>query len=250
MLRYGFRLSCDVQIAILLVAGFGTVQLVPPVDSRHPFTARVKHTYTDELGSKTEFEEVFARKTDGSTARTVETEAQGGERGTRKYIADTVTRSFTDTCSFTRTSTAAVLLEEWAFKPLVEYPGSCARFKNWQRKGASLRLKIKVYEYENVISEAENQKVWIAPELECYPLLELLIENGEVRNKSEVLSLEIGEPDPALFRIPSGYTEVSPLQYEELYRKRFPGDKYYDDVQAAKLERQYQEGRAKAAERK
>jgi hypothetical protein len=82
-------------------------------------------------------------------------------------------------------------------------------------------------------------------------LLDLLIENGVAVTRIEVVSLDLGDPDPAAFHIPPGFREVSPMQFEELYQKRFRGGSYFGKEEAARQEREYQEAKAiRARQRK
>lgn len=59
---------------------------------------------------------------------------------------------------------------------------------------------------------------WHAPSLGCIPLEDVVrsIEadgTERVIKTTEVVRIDVGEPDPALFSIPSDYTEMSPAEY-------------------------------------
>ena len=81
----------------------------------------------------------------------------------------------------------------------------------------------------------------MAPDLQRFPLLDLLIENGELRTKKEVLSIEFGEPDAAAFRVPAGFQVVGPVKFDELWRQR--GHSHFGEEKAKQLEREDAENR-------
>jgi len=190
------------------------------------------------------FYEWFFRKSDGSWARLRETEAFG-ERGTAQYIFDTGKRTMIRVDGFTRSAIVFRLPDEPVFRGYLEQPGTCKWLTDGTRKrlAESERLGLRVVE----IAAGLDTKLWVAPELECFPLLELLIEDGVVRTKEEVLWLEFGEPDSNPFLIPSGFVEVSPLQFNELRKQRFQGrSDYREEELLQKLERDYQYGLSKS----
>jgi hypothetical protein len=66
-------------------------------------------------------------------------------------------------------------------------------------------------------SMTTDEKQWVLPELNCVVLQEESITkgpNGELRGTRylDFVSLTPGEPDPALFAIPSDYVEMTPSQ--------------------------------------
>jgi len=81
----------------------------------------------------------------------------------------------------------------------------------------------------------EKVTIWRAPDLGCEALqvrAEVLQPDGSYKLKAETktVSLVIGEPDPSLFDLPSGYTSAKP---SELLRKEFEriGAAWSEDVQ-------------------
>ena len=221
----------------------------PEVKQYHPFTAKMETTYIDDDGGETRFRKSFFRKSNGSYAEIKGTEAVG-ERGTRQNILDPATRSYATVDSFTKSVLVLFLPDEWEFRSFQQLVGTCRWLADgtWKRVGQSERLGIHVIEVEESKTENLKKKLWVAPDLDCFPLLDLLIEKGEVRTKEEVLSLEFGEPDPGAFRVPSGSVYVNPLQFEERWKKRFNGQSYYGDPQLAeKVERRFQDAKARSS---
>jgi hypothetical protein len=150
--------------------------------------------------------------------------------------------------SFTK-SAIVIVPDEQKFRSLLEEPGSCAWLTDgtWKRIGESEMLGIHIVEVEDKWSENLSMMSWVAPVLECFPLVRLRIDKGVVRTMTEVLSVEFGEPDPSAFRAPPGYVEMSPLEFEELWKKKYNGRRYYsNDEQALKVEHDYQAGKARS----
>jgi len=62
--------------------------------------------------------------------------------------------------------------------------------------------------------------LWYAPDLDCEPvrrLTESRDNDGSIRDRFEdiPLSIKLGEPDAALFSIPTDYVEMSPSAYRQ-----------------------------------
>ncbi|MBL8292296.1 MAG: hypothetical protein JNN08_10700 [Bryobacterales bacterium] len=73
-----------------------------------------------------------------------------------------------------------------------------------------------------------RREIWRAPDLGCLPLKETLTIGRTEADASaatirEVLKIEEGEPDAALFELPAGYIERSPSARSDELRKRYPG---------------------------
>ena len=83
--------------------------------------------------------------------------------------------------------------------------------------------------------------------MQCFALLDLIVEKGEVRTQNEVTSLKMGGPDPAAFQVPGGYKIVSPVGFEELWKKKYDGRNYFGEKALGRLEREYEEGRSRLA---
>ncbi len=234
-----------IAISVLLAGmglGAAAQSASPAAVPYRAFTAEVRATDVDADGGESQYHESYARKSDGSYAHIRETENDVGERGVARSIFDAASRSFTRASSFTKA--AITFLGEQEVRAFQTVPGSCSWIADgtWKQVGESEKLGMHVLEVE-LVSPNQTHKYWVAPELDCFPLLDVVIQKGMVRTKEEVISIEFGDPDPSAFRIPPGYVEVSPLQYEELWKKKY-GRSYYGEEQAQTLERKYQEGKA------
>lgn len=72
-----------------------------------------------------------------------------------------------------------------------------------------------------------RQERWLAPGLGCLPLKEVLLigktdADVYVSKINEVVSVVPGEPAPALFHKPEGYTERSPSARRSEFNRRYP----------------------------
>jgi hypothetical protein len=238
----GFR-AYALAAGLVVLASRSDLAAQPPGPYR-PFSAQIKTTYLDEEGAETVFVSSFYRRADGSYAELGETEAFG-ERGKFHWILDARERTWIDVNSFTGAVLIFPLIRDSKFRSLLEEPGTCGRLSDgtWTRAGDGEMLGMKVIDIESPLGRMKT-KLRVAPELQCFPLLDLLIENGVAVTKKEVVSLDLGRPDPAAFQIPPGFREVSPMQFEELYQKRFRGGSYFGKEEAARQEREYQEAKA------
>ncbi len=218
-----------------------------PTERYSPLTASTKLTDIYEDGGVLEFSGQFFRKSDGSYARVEESEAYGGERGTYWDILDVPTRTWVWAESFIN---AAIVMRrsDAQFDNLMRIEGGCRNDledADSKRIGESQMLGVHVIEVERKLTDQLTVRRWVAPELQCFALLDLLIEKGEVRTKKEVLSIQFGEPDPAAFRAPAGYRIVDPLQFEDLARQESYGHDGIGEERAQKLQREYEEGRSR-----
>jgi hypothetical protein len=65
---------------------------------------------------------------------------------------------------------------------------------------------------------SESVEEWLAPSLNCYPMKEIVSKSRPhakekgARTVTEVLSVQLGDPDPSMFSIPPDYTEKPPSQ--------------------------------------
>lgn len=232
---------CHLAIAVSLVAALPAA--VQDVTRQYqPFTAKTLITYIDETDSTTEFNAVFARKTNGSYARLEQTEDYAGERGSSQYIADFIHKTWTTIKSYTQSATIFAM-DDREFSNFQDLPGSCKNLTDgsWNPIGESQLLGFNVTEVERKISAKLTEKLWVAPQLQCFPLQELFIEGGRVISKQEVTELSMGNPDPELFSIPRQYALVSPVEFEARWKEKFKGRSYLGEEQARRREARYQQ---------
>jgi hypothetical protein len=91
---------------------------------------------------------------------------------------------------------------------------------------------------------------WRAPALDCYPLRETYTWVGSdgrgPKNVREVTSIIVGEPDASLFQIPSGWTERSPSQTFQEFRRRYPAQGSHvnpESPQVVEMDKRYNDRR-------
>lgn len=216
-----------------------------PAGSYQPFTAQINSTYWDESGGKVSFMRTFARRGDGSYADDGDSDTCG-ERSWVRYIFDSVKRFVAKVSSYTRSAHIAPLVTESRFRGVLEFHGSCRMLQEgaWEVVGESERLGFRVLEIQHKGGDDWTRKKWVAPELACFALLSLLIEPGNiVRTREEVLSLELGEPDPRLFEIPSDVEWITPLEELRRFETRCHWVTPDDRRMMERLEREYQEAK-------
>ena len=239
------------MMAFAAAMAAGQAAVSPNGTEHQPFTAKYLWTYLDEQGTAINFSGTFYRTADGSFSRIEETEGPSGMRGTDRNIANLPDRSWTSASSYTHTSTVTVYVDDRKFQDMVNgVAGNCALLEDgsFNRIGSSELLGFKVVETEYKIGRAMVSRDSIAPELGCFVLQHLLVDRGEVRAIEQVTQITLGEPDQAAFRVPAGYTEVSPLEFEARWKQLF-GQDYYGAAQAKRLELEYQQGKARQRQR-
>lgn len=215
-----------------------------PAGTYRPFTAQIKTTYFDEQGGATAFVGAFYRRSDGSSARIQEAEGPGNARGLVIDIVDYPNRIWIGVEPFLKTVTV-VARNERGFNALqTVLSGNCENFRERAATGESRRFAVRAVEFEDRWSAKLTHRIVVAPELACYPLLDLLFERGVFVTKTEVLSLQFGEPDASAFQVPPGYKQVSPLELENLWRAKY-NQPHLGDKLAGQLEQEYEEGRAR-----
>lgn len=229
------------SISILLSLATSTFAQTE-VAHHQPFVAKMKTTYFDDDERPMVLMSQFTRTADGSYARVDETEAYDSERGTKQYLLDAPKRLWTMTDSFTKSVVVDLLESDREFNNLALEPGTCRflRDGDWKAVNTTEIFGMKVIQVDQVISEKTVLRLWIAPDLECFPLRRSLEVNGVVKTKLEAISLQVGDPAPALFEIPAGYSNVSPMQFEERWRRRFCGRHHYSDDDVRAREQKYQ----------
>lgn len=68
---------------------------------------------------------------------------------------------------------------------------------------------------------------WLAPELDCLALDTTVVEGGKMLASLQVVNVRLGDPDPRLFAIPAGYSEMSPMDVFRL-RQEMGSDQHFN----------------------
>ena len=221
-------------------------------DRLHPFTARVLSIIQSD-GKSYQLRSRYAQRSDGSTAYFAENDpppAPDQARGEFGYVTNVLRGQHIATHSLLRAAVVTPLEREDLRK--VEPRYSCKWLANGFWKQTSITF-VRGFKTIEVIEEEERKplytrliKLWVAPDLDCFQMKRLHTKNGIIREMDEVESIRIGEPDSAMFDVPQGYSQVSPAEFEALYRKRFPGTQFYGDEMLKRKEAWHQQALAKA----
>ena len=225
------------RVAVLCCLGFVLAFALRAQQTRQfkPFTALVSESRFGSNGQKT-YEETFtyAVRGDGSSARVVRREVHKGVAFEMRELVDIAkkTRTVVDEASESKTSYALSDGYVSRVSPTCEVPSGAV---------VSTVLGYQTYRLiedtrfpPNLIKSAER---WVAPELNCFALRQRVCKvhvEGAVApcNTREATSIVAGEPDTALFEVPSKYVERSPSQRHQELMKRFPGMEFPADPEA------------------
>ena len=187
---------------------------------------------------------IYAVRGDGSTV-----EAQSEELPNHEWVT---VRSVVDLAARKRTSVSPET------ESISTYALSDAALAHYQRPDTSCSAQssaphatILGYDTVQVHSEITHppgivlkSDRWLAPALDCYPLRVRSFFGSTggppSPNFREVVAVMEGEPSPALFAIPEGYTERSPSEANAEYMKRFPGKTQFPESTGRKLDEIYE----------
>jgi hypothetical protein len=219
-----------------------------------PFTATLKEQYWTESGRYAGSHTTFARAADGSYAFISDKAAPDDKD--QKPIAffsfrfNVARRWLVETEPFTQTAVVTPIVEDSEIDSAASVYGTCDWLSDgtWKPLGQSTMLGFKVIEVEVDKTEHSITKEWVAPALNCFALKHTFVENEALRTNLEVTSIDLSEPDRALFEVPPGYERVSPLEMEARYKARFPKNELYGRS-VYKLEERYQSAVAAAKQR-
>jgi hypothetical protein len=241
----GAALGTVVALTLSVAIASGQAPPSPGTKEQQPFTAKYIMTYLDEVGRTTTFTGTWYRRADGAISHVRETGGPLGAPGMDRDIFNPADRSWITATSFTATSTAMLHLIMGQFRSLVDANfGTCTVLGDETVKhvGESQFLGVKVTELEEPLGRASVMRRTVAPDLGCFSLQTLDIDSGVVRTITQTTQLNFGEPDEEAFRVPDGYAEVSPLEFNARWRGLF-GHDFFRPVQAQKLEQEYQQGK-------
>ncbi len=192
-----------------------------------PFTAtRVSRIELKDAGRASTFVETVAARSDGSWAEW--RQRIDGKPANLRLVADLKAGTWTVIDGKTKSITTYER-PRWSLERTLGYRrGGCEKplrgkvIEPWHK----VSEKIAGYEVEKAVVELELQdgspfgekmrlELWRAPALSCAELRVVqsnIGPSGEVllTDRRELTAITPGEPDPAFFEIPSGYTERSP----------------------------------------
>jgi hypothetical protein len=229
-------------LAVMTVSGYAQT----PADRSQPFTAELKARYWTESGRTIEESWKFVRATDGSWA--FESDDQDpalldqAERGWFRYTFDVKRRRYIDSLSFVQAAVVKPVVDAQELKMLRGSYGTCDGLNDGSLKqlGRSTFLGLEVIDVEVEHDERSIIEEWVAPALQCFALKRTEVIDGNLRQRIQAVSVQLGEPDAGAFELPAGFARVSPLEMEDLYRARFPGRELFGSRIGRRLEEEYQ----------
>lgn len=192
-----------------------------------PFVAyQRKNSYgpNGELRTTTEF--VIARKADGSYSNRFTITSPAGEKAWHLGFTDIATRRNAWLEQFTK-SVMTFNMSDADVRAAVENELQCSapdvRRQLEDKSGKS--SKILGHDAREVIAKEKHVTVWawVAPELDCFPLVQTESFADGSRNEKRVERIAVGDPPQSLFTVPADYVERSPEEIEAAYRAKYPG---------------------------
>lgn len=229
MRRVAILIALSLAIGGLTFVVVRKLQVQAQVASRKPFTALMAERYYNSSGALVEsYTSIYAIRSDGSSARIWLREDPNGRRAVIKGIEDLASKKRVAVDSMIESITTWPLSDEQV-AGLKTADLSCAQAAEGERTTVLGYDVVKIQEELQAPSgKLHRDEFWRAPALDCFPMRERLSggpSGGPVTlsTEREVVYVIPGEPAPALFEIPAGYTEHSPSQAAAEFSRRFLG---------------------------
>lgn len=202
------------------------------------------------LGSQGELrlavERVVAHREDGSYALRFTTTSPLGEKDWHAEFFDASTRREVWLEVFTR-SVMTIFLSDTEVANRVASQMRCANSEIRSQLAQKTIKSSKILDREVLgVTRKLGGDVswsWVAPDLDCYPLSEILSSARGSRNVTWVERVDVGTPPQTLFDVPSDYTERSPMEIEAAYKAKYPGHALFGEKSVAVLEQRYSRNR-------
>jgi hypothetical protein len=187
----------------------------------------------------------IARRSDGSTVDRLTGVSPAGEHA--EYVTITDLRKRIEVCTepFTRSVTTLYLSDaEVAARRAAE--DACqdddvraARAADTPVERPELVLGRPVVRVDLQPDQKWHISSWVAPALNCLEMRREDHWSDGAHNEAEITQLDQGEPPEKLFELPSGYVERSPAEVEAPYTAKYPGNSFWGERAAARLETRY-----------
>lgn len=234
------------RIVLLFAALVATLapQSAFPKSPVKAFTVHLRETYSGSRPPSFEPDRVIARKSDGSYTSAYNLLSPDGESGTVVQIVNVRDSNSIYLQPFTKTKSTYYHTGA-EMESRVNAMTNCDRWKPVSAKTESATiLGLRAVHVITKEVGGGTWDSWIAPDLDCFPLVETYTSRTGNRNERIVTLLEFGEPAEVLFAIPPDFIEVSPLQQEALYNAKYPGKSLWEYA-LQPLADQYFRGREK-----
>lgn len=212
-------------VSFLNTTGKGMTQ---PSETRQAFSATILETRFDSNHTERYREyQIVAVRSDGSRAHIYRRQTPDGRWVESRTILDLAAGKWYSIDPMTE-SVVTYPLSSTTTNSQAQADKTCAGLttsESDQMYGYDVVRKLESRtKQDGTIASRTDQ--WLAPELDCFPL-RITRSAGAGGTPSpyttrEVLFITPGEPAPALFAIPSGYTERSPSQVLAEFHRQYP----------------------------
>jgi hypothetical protein len=212
---------------VAIGAGFLVSRNVPRVyASTSPVAFTAEYVVTTHNATNVELQNaltLYAQKADGSFVMLQKTVGPGIPNGLRRILNMQTKRMVTVDPETMSLSTYVYADPDLEF---YRHPSAtCEQHKNFTRDpGPQPKVfGFEVIRFSGTLPASENMaERWLAPDLNCFALREeMTMMPDRSKHRRVTKSVNLGEPDPALFEIPvTGYTERSPSEVLTLARKK------------------------------
>lgn len=216
-----------------LVVGYRAhSQQVLQTEAMKPFIAhkRVLHTPGAQR-TPTIQQEIYARRSDGSSVRKYEVASPAGETGWAVIIHDRRKNRNVKLEPFTKSATTFYYSHEEMpdkrpFEETCASPDLAAAANSSAEKVKEKmhgREAVRAVTEDSYRQRTERTERWVAPDLDCYPLQKTITRHNGAHPETTVTELEEMEPPDSMFEIPPDYVEASPMHVEAAYAAKYPG---------------------------
>jgi len=204
-------------------------QTQPPV----AFTAMMRQTlfrFPSGVFVRTD-NDIIAVRADGSRVTTYQRSDPGGRSLGMRVIEDSQKKMRVSIIDLVA-STTTMPLASLRIKKLTEVPATC---------GAQPGAPTNVFHGVSAVrvltgdSNSLHREEWRAPSLSCLAVKKTVFHKSAdgkdvITNEVELMDVKIGEPDAALFNVPSTHREAPPSEVISLIFRPYPGVALPDEV--------------------
>jgi len=191
------------------------------------------------------FDSLYARRGDGSWTYRHTSTGPHNDQNTAEMIEfiDFRTQNQAVLEPFTHSAVVFHLTEKEAQWENGRVTDCSAVAETGARAGEDHQVRMISYDVARVVRKHEGVSVesWVAPALDCFPLLETETFPSGSRNTRTVYRIEPGEPPDSLFAIPPDYVLRSPQQLDAEYKFKF-GVPFWGEPAVSNVQRRYERG--------
>ncbi len=215
-----------------------------PQSTVPPFTYEVVETSFPPAGAPIVNRRTLATRSDGSSVSVSSTKSPDGRSYVLRMIEDVSTLRRILINEGAQTTTTISIPNARAAQVRRGPHPTCGQ-PDTARKATMLGYDVIVHvddSFGGIGADAYQYERWLTPTLGCIAMQITLRKDGVVKSVQKVENIRIGEPDPALFRIPAGFVEASPSEVARRLQEKV-GGRPFNSAGAAEsaFERAYME---------